>query len=110
MRKYLATAIQVMALPKYQLNWVAEHLGHNLEIHKKYYRQSIDTVETAKLTKLMFLADHGKMDDVRGMNLDTIDTYLSKDELFNHVHLADYEVRKRNILILSIIIVYRTSS
>lgn len=40
LRKYLATVIQVMALPKYQKNWVAEHLGHTMAVHGKHYRYS----------------------------------------------------------------------
>lgn len=91
MRKYLATVIQVMALPKYQLNWVAEHLGHSREVHDKYYKQSLDSVEIAKISKLMFLVDHCKMNAVQGMNLDNVDTFLENDDIFKSVNPSDYE-------------------
>lgn len=88
----------MMALPKYQLNWVADHLGHNLEIHRKYYRQPIDSVETAKITKLMYLVDHCKMQHVQGMDLDTVDEYLSKDNMFNgNTGIEDYEETNQHI-------------
>lgn len=92
LRKYLATAIQVMALPKYQTEWVAEHLGHSLAVHRKFYRQSLDSVEIAKISKLMYLADHGKMNQVKGMTLDSVDTFLSTEEVFSSVTTDDYKV------------------
>lgn len=91
LRKYLATVIQVMALPKYQTKWVAEHLGHSLEVHGKHYRQSLDTVEVAKISKLMYLVDHCKMNSVQGMNLDSIDNYLEKEDIMKSVNADDYE-------------------
>ena len=90
MRKYLATVIQTMALPKYQLNWVASHLGHNLDVHKQYYRQPLDSVEVAKISKLMFLADHCKMNNVKGLNLDSVDEFLDGDKLFQSIVPGDY--------------------
>ena len=78
LRKYLATVIQVMALPKYQMKWVAEHLGHNLEVHAKYYRQSIESVEVAKISKLMYLVDGANMQNLKGMDLDTIDEFIDE--------------------------------
>ena len=81
MRKYCATALQMMELPKYQKSWVAEHLGHSLEIHGKYYRMPLESVETAKITKLMYLIDHCKMNEVRGLNLNEVDTVISRDKI-----------------------------
>lgn len=89
----MATAVQMMALPKYQLEWVAAHLGHTMDIHKNVYRQQIDSVELSKITKLMFLVDHGKMGDVAGLNLDEVDEFLKKDDVFKVVEKDDYRVR-----------------
>lgn len=72
----MATVIQVMALPKYQLQWVADHLGHNMEVHAKYYRQSIESVETAKIAKLMYMIDNQKLKDLKGRDLDSIDEFF----------------------------------
>ena len=92
MRKYLATVIQVMALPRYQHQWVAQHLGHTEAVHEKFYRQSLDSVEVAKISKLMFLVDHCKMNQVQGMDLDNIDTFLEKEDVFKSVDKTDYAV------------------
>ncbi len=93
MRKYLATVLQVMALPKYQSKWVAGHLGHSMEIHAKYYRQNLDSVGLAKISKIMYLTDHGKMHEVIGKDLDSIDQFLSKEELFKGIGPEDYSVK-----------------
>ena len=78
LRKYIATALQVLSLPKYQKQWVAEHFGHTMAIHEKFYRQSLDSVELTKITKIMYLADHCKMHLVKGMDIDSVDAFLRK--------------------------------
>ena len=90
LRKYCVTALQMMELPKYQKSWVAEHLGHSLEIHGKYYRMPLDSVETAKITKLLYLIDHCKMNEVRGLNLNEVDTVISRDRILQSSEESDY--------------------
>ena len=92
LRKYLATVIQVMALPKYQNNWVAQHLGHTPEVHLKYYRGALDSVELAKISKLMYLVDHCQMKNAVGKDLNTIDEFIQKEDVFKSVEEADYDV------------------
>lgn len=96
LRKYMATVVQVLALPKYQLSWVADHLSHDLSIHKKHYRQESDSVELTKIAKLMYLVDHDKMHEVVGKDLDSIDEFLSKEEIFKDIDVDDYEVGCNN--------------
>lgn len=33
--------------------WICEHLGHSMNIQIEYYRQTIPTIEMAKIAKLM---------------------------------------------------------
>lgn len=99
-RKYMATAIQMMALPKYQLEWVAEHLGHDLAIHKKFYRQSIDTVETTKIAKVMHLVDNCKMHEAVGLNIEDIDQLVSQQDLERGTEPEDYEASQITYYIL----------
>lgn len=63
------------------MKWVAEHLGHNLEVHAKYYRQPIESVEVAKVAKLMYLVDTKKMRHLKGKDLDTIDEFYYQDSV-----------------------------
>ena len=87
----MATVIQVLALPKYQLEWVTQHLGHNLAVHKRHYRQQSDSVELAKLSKLMYIIDNNKVHNVVGEDLDSMDAFLSKEQIFKNVAVEDYE-------------------
>ena len=82
----------MLALPKYQSKWLAEHLGHTMAVHERYYRQSMDSVELAKMTKVMYLADHCKMHLAKGMDMDSMDTIISKELFFQDVTPADYDV------------------
>ena len=49
MRKYLATAVQIINLTKNEMEPVANHLGHDLAIHRKYYRLLDSKVELSKI-------------------------------------------------------------
>ena len=53
MRKYLATVVQIMNLSENEMDQVATHLGHDLAIHRKYYRLPDSTVELSKIAKLL---------------------------------------------------------
>ncbi len=64
--------------------------------HHKFYRQALDSVEIAKISKLMYLVDHGKMHEVKGMDLDSIDGFLRTEDLFKGIDETDYDVRVFN--------------
>ena len=80
LRKYLATAAQFLDLPQNQRVWVADFLGHDLNVHDKYYRMHTDAVNLAKMTKLLYIADKGKVKDAYLENLDTLQPTLNLDE------------------------------
>lgn len=63
--------IQVMSLNNAQMEWVAEHLGHSLDVEKQYYRMTSSTIEKAKIAKLLILADKGQVP--KNQTLDEID-------------------------------------
>ena len=92
-----------MSLPKYQNKWVAQHLGHSPEVHLKHYRQSLDSVELAKISKLMYLVDHCKMKDAVGKDLDSIDELLAKEDIFKSVTQEDYDVHINSIFLHSML-------
>ena len=41
LRKYLATFSQVLNLGQHQLEWLANHLGHDVTVHRQYYRYAM---------------------------------------------------------------------
>ncbi|KAK6168073.1 hypothetical protein SNE40_008170 [Patella caerulea] len=38
LRKYIATTTQVLNISENQLGWITNHLGHNINVHKDFYR------------------------------------------------------------------------
>ena len=77
LRKYLTTAAQFLDLPQNQRVWVADLLEHDLNVHDKYYRMHTDAVNLAKMTKLLYIADKGKVKDAYLENLDTLQPTLN---------------------------------
>ena len=70
-RKYTATVAQVLDLNGNELEWLANHMGHDLSVHKEYYRLQDHTLELAKISKLLLAIDKGcanlvgkKLDDI----------------------------------------------
>ena len=37
-RKYTATVSQLLALEEYQLEWLCNHMGHSIQVHRNFYR------------------------------------------------------------------------
>ena len=80
LRKYLATAAQIWDLPQNQRVWVADILGHDLNVHDKYYRMHNNAVNLAKMTNFLYIADKGKVKDAYLKNLDTLQPTLNRDD------------------------------
>ena len=80
LRKYLATAAQFLDLQQNQRVWVAGFLGHDLNVHDKYYRMHTDAVNLAKITKLLYIAIKGKVKDAYLENLETLQPTLNLED------------------------------
>ncbi|XP_071944678.1 uncharacterized protein [Antedon mediterranea] len=61
MRKYIATVSQILNLKESQLDWLADHLGHSINVHRDYYRLSTPTIELTKVAKLLIAIDNGNV-------------------------------------------------
>ena len=80
LHKYFATAPQFLDLPRTRRVLVANFLGHDLNVHDKYYRMHTDAVNLAKMTKLLYSEDKGKVKDAYLENLDTLQPTLNFDD------------------------------
>jgi len=52
--------------------WLAEHLGHSMAVHKSHYRLQEPVVELAKLSKLLIALEAGKASQFIGKKLSEI--------------------------------------
>ena len=71
--KYLATVTQVLQLDSLQLEWVANHLGHSLEVHRQYYHLPSEILQLAKVSQLLLAAEQGCVNSYKGKTLNELD-------------------------------------
>lgn len=64
---------QTMKLENHQLEWLCQHLGHKMGIHKEHYRQMIGTVERVHVAKLLMLQDQNLTGKFLGKSLNDVD-------------------------------------
>ena len=55
-----------------ELSEVARHMGHELSVHRQFYRLQEDVTELSKISKLLLLVEAGQAHRFKGMNLQQI--------------------------------------
>ena len=61
LRQFIATVSQTAALSEVDIDWLARHLGHDVRIHRKFYRLHHSTTELARVSKLLLAVDSGNL-------------------------------------------------
>lgn len=61
-RKSLCTNVNMLDISESEMRWLGEHMGHSMDVQKRFYRQTDSTVELTKVAKLLIAADN---DDIR---------------------------------------------
>ena len=69
LRKYIATVSQAAALTEVDVDWLARILGHEVRVHREFYRLHESTTELAKISKLLMAVDSGNIRGVVGKSL-----------------------------------------
>lgn len=49
----------MLDLNAHQIEWVINHLGHTLDVHKQHYRNTSNEIERTQIAKLLLIQDHG---------------------------------------------------
>lgn len=70
LRKYVATVTQISSLNETEMDWLSNHLGHSLEVHKNSYRLHDSAVELAKVSQLLLAVDSGNGSKLSAKRLD----------------------------------------
>lgn len=63
---------QVVNLTENESDWLARHLGHNIRVHRDFYRLQESAVELTKVSRLLLAVDSGKIKQFSGQKLDDI--------------------------------------
>ncbi|CAC5406034.1 unnamed protein product [Mytilus coruscus] len=73
LRKQLATVSQILGLSENHQDILAKFMGHDIRIHRDFYRLPQNTLEVAKVSKVLHLLNCGKISDIAGKSFDDID-------------------------------------
>ncbi|KAJ4918539.1 hypothetical protein JOQ06_026217 [Pogonophryne albipinna] len=73
LRKHVATLSQVLNLKNNELDQVADFLGHDIRVHRDFYRLPVPTTQLAKISKLLLTMEKGQLSSIQGKSLDEID-------------------------------------
>ncbi|XP_039898754.1 uncharacterized protein LOC120740427 isoform X2 [Simochromis diagramma] len=72
LRKQVATLSTVLNLKENEMDQLATFLGHNIRVHREFYRLPESTLQLAKVSKLLIAMEKGKLSDLQGKGLDDI--------------------------------------
>ncbi|KAK3735535.1 hypothetical protein QZH41_005012 [Actinostola sp. cb2023] len=65
-KKYIATVSQKASLTEVDVDWLTRHLGHDVRLHREFYRLHESTAELAKVSKLLLAVDNGSLETLKG--------------------------------------------
>lgn len=80
LRKHIATISQVMNLKDFQLEQLANYLGHDISVHRNFYRLPESTLQVAKVSRVLLTLEKGNIEELNGKSLDEVDLDLSDYE------------------------------
>ena len=73
------TMSQILNLQENELDMLARFMGHNLRVHREYYRLPEQSLQVAKISKLLLMMEKGGFGLSAGETLDSLE--LKDDEL-----------------------------
>ncbi len=56
-----------------ELQELARHMGHELAVHREFYRLQEDVTELAKVSKLLLAVEEGRAHQFHALSMDDID-------------------------------------
>ena len=62
----MATVSQLVDMNESEMGWLANHMGHDIHVHKEYYRLPQTTIEMAVVGNLLMAVDEGRAHQFKG--------------------------------------------
>ncbi|KAK0136496.1 hypothetical protein N1851_027394 [Merluccius polli] len=72
LRKQVATLSRVLNLNDTEQDLLADFLGHDIRVHRKFYRLPEGTLQLAKISKVLMACEQGRLAEFKGKSLDQI--------------------------------------
>ncbi|XP_050398308.1 uncharacterized protein LOC126816141 isoform X3 [Patella vulgata] len=73
LRRFTAKVSQILIMNENEMDWLAVYLGCDRSVQQKFDKLRQDDVELAKVAKILYAVDTGKIHKFTGKNLDEID-------------------------------------
>ena len=93
LRKHIGTICQLLNLKEHELEALATFMGHDKSVHHQYYRLPEDTMQLAKVSKILLQMEKGNMKVCKGKSLDDIemisDEVIDEEELCCETDIVD---------------------
>ncbi|XP_056330556.1 uncharacterized protein LOC130242464 [Danio aesculapii] len=70
LRKHAATLSTVLNMTDTEMDQLANFLGHDIRIHREFYRLPEKTLQLAKISKILMALEQGRLAEFHGKNLD----------------------------------------
>ena len=83
LRKHIATLSQILNLEERELDILANFLGHDVRIHREYYRLPEHTTQIAKCGKLLLMMEQGKVGEFSGKQLKDIEIDINGKDTYS---------------------------
>lgn len=84
LRKQLATLAQILNLSETSQDILATFQGHDIRVHREFYRLPESTLQVAKVSKILHGINNGTIEKFKGKDFDEID-FADKGVFINHV-------------------------
>ena len=73
LRKHVATMTQLLNFSENQLDILADFMGHDIKVHRRFYRLPDEVIQVAKVSKFLQVLEQGKLGNFQGKSLDDIE-------------------------------------
>ena len=78
LRKQVATLSQAMEISETEQDQLAQFLGHGIRVHRDFYRLPHDTLQKAKVAKILMRINSGKISDTADLSVE--DELIDEDD------------------------------
>ncbi|XP_041918264.1 uncharacterized protein LOC121682254 isoform X13 [Alosa sapidissima] len=89
LRKQTGTLSQVLNLSNTELDQLANFLGHDVRVHRQFYRLPEGTLQLAKISKVLLALEQGRLAEFKGKGLD--DITIGPEDFHPLAHLRECE-------------------
>lgn len=91
LRKHFATSLQLLNLKKNEMEFLIKHMGHDLSVHKQFYRKDLDTIERTKVAIALTASAAGILKKFAGKALDDVTIDPSATDFQDESDYSDSE-------------------